>query len=144
VLRQIPASHADILDAKCFAHVATLRSDGRISNHPVCVLWDDGQVRFSTTKSRRKYRNLRADPRIALSVTDPENVWRYLEIRGTATLTDDADRSFIDRIAKKYMGQERYPFDPPGEERVTVTIQVEQVSVSHVHAGTGDGRPPAE
>jgi PPOX class probable F420-dependent enzyme len=144
VMREIPESHVDILDARCFGHVATLRPDGRLSNHPVCLLWDGGKVRFSTTKSRRKYRNLRADPRIAISVTDPENVWRYLEIRGTATLADDADRSFIDRVAKKYMGQDHYPFDPPGEERVVVTVEVEQVSVAHVHAGSGDGRPPAD
>jgi len=144
VMREIPASHVDILEARCFGHVATLRPDGRISNHPVCLLWDAGQVRFSTTKSRRKYRNLCADPRIAISVTDPDNVWRYLEIRGSATLADDADRAFIDRIAQKYMGQDRYPFDPPGEERVVVTVHVEQVSVAHVHASTGAGRPPAE
>ena len=144
VMREIPSSHADILEARCFGHVATLRPDGRISNHPVCLLWDGRKVRFSTTKSRRKYRNLRADPRIAISVTDPENVWRYLEIRGTATIEDDADRAWIDRVARKYMGQDRYPFDPPGEERVVVTVHVEQVSVAHVHASTGDGRPPAE
>ena len=144
VLREIPQSHVDILEARCFAHVATLRPDGRISNHPVCLLWDGEHVRFSTTKARGKYRNLRADPRTALSVVDPENVWRTLEIRGTATLADDADRRFIDAIANKYMGQDRYPFDRPGDERVTVTIHVEQVSVAHVHAGSGDGRPPAE
>ena len=124
--------------------VATLRPDGRLSNHPVCLLWDGKHVRFSTTRARRKYRNLRADPRIAISVTDPENPWRYLEIRGRAELADDADRSFINRIAKKYMGQDEYPFDRPGDERVTVTVQVEQVSVAHVHASTGSGRPPTE
>jgi hypothetical protein len=141
-MHEIPESHVDILEARCFAHVATLRPDGHISNHPVCLIWDGEHVRFSTTKSRKKYRNLRADPRIALSVTDPENVWRYLEIRGRAELADDVDRSFIDRIAQKYMGQESYPFDRPGEERVTITVHVEQVSVAHVHADTGDGRPP--
>lgn len=143
VLREIPASHTDILDAKCFAHVATLRPDGRISNHPVCLIWDGTHVRFSTTKGRKKVRNLRADPRIAISVADPENAWRYLEIRGRAELGDDTDRSFINQIARKYMGQDEYPFDRPGDERVTVTVHVEQVSVAHVHASTGDGRPPA-
>src|SRR5207244_1928125 len=83
----------------------------------VCLIWDGSHVRFSTTKGRRKYRNLRADPRIAISVTDPENPWRYLEIRGRAELSDDGDRSFINQIARKYMGQDEYPFDRPGDER---------------------------
>ena len=142
-LREIPASHSDILDAKCFAHVATLRPDGQLSNHPVCLIWDGKHVRFSTTKGRRKYRNLRADPRIAVSVTDLENPWRYLEIRGRAELEDDVDRAFINRIARKYMGQDEYPFDRPGDERVTVTVHAEQVSVAHVHAATGSDKPPA-
>ena len=143
-LSEIPASHTDILDAKCFAHVATLRPDGMLSNHPVCLIWDGKHVRFSTTKSRRKYRNLRADPRIAISVTDPANPWRYLEIRGKAELSDDVDRSFINQVARTYMGQDEYPFDRPGDERVTVTVHVEQVSVAHVHASTGSGKPPDE
>ena len=82
VLKEIPASHTDILEAKCFGHVATLGPDGMISNHPVSLVWDGSHVRFSTTKSRKKYRNLLADDRIALSVTDPENAWRYIELRG--------------------------------------------------------------
>jgi PPOX class probable F420-dependent enzyme len=144
MLREIPASHVDILEAKCFAHVATLRPDGMISNHPVCLVWDGRHVRFSFTKTRKKDRNLRADDRVALSVPDPQNIWRYIEIRGRVTLEDDVDRRFIDSIARKYMGQDRYPFDRPGEERVTATVHVEQVSVVSVHANVGDGKPPAE
>ena len=82
----IPQSHVDILESKCFAHVATIRPDGRISNHPVSILWDGEHVRFSTTKARRKYRNLLADDRITLSIPDPTNIWRYLEIRGRAVV----------------------------------------------------------
>ncbi len=144
LLRKIPASHIDILEAKCFPHVATMRPDGMLSNHPVCLIWDGKHIRFSITKARKKYRNLMADDRIALSIPDPTNIWRYLEVRGRATLEDDLDRSFIDSIAKKYMGQDHYPFDRPGDERVTVTVHVEQVSATAVHAGTGDGRAPVE
>lgn len=138
-LDHIPESHMDILRAKCFAHVATVRPDGQLSNHPVCLVWDGEHVRFSTIKARKKYRNLVADPRIALSIPAPENSWHYLEIRGEATLADDLDRSFINEIARKYMGQEEYPFDAPGDERVTVTIHVKQVSAGDVHAGRSDG-----
>ena len=140
----IPESHRDILEAKCFPHVATLRPDGMISNHPVCLIWDGESIRFSITKSRKKYRNLLADDRLALSIPDPTNIWRYLEIRGRATLEEDLDRSFIDSIARKYMGQDEYTLDPPGEERVTVTVHPEQVSAVGVHPSHNEGQAPAE
>jgi PPOX class probable F420-dependent enzyme len=142
--KTLPRSCFDILERKCFAHVATLRPDGRLSNHPVGILWDGQHVRFSTTRSRRKYHNLRADPRIALSIPDPLNIWRYIEIRGTASLEDDPERRFIDGIARKYMNQDRYPFDPPGEQRVTVTVHPEQVSYVHVQVGSHQGQVPQE
>jgi PPOX class probable F420-dependent enzyme len=139
---EIPIGFTDILESKCFAHVATIRPDGAISNHPICLAWDGAAIRFSTTKSRKKFRNLLADDRLALSIPDPSNVWRYLEIRGRATIEDDLDRSFIDSIAKKYMDEDRYPFDKPGDERVTVTVHPEQVSAVGVHLGLNDGQAP--
>ena len=143
-LREIPESHVDILESKCFPHVATIRPDGMISNNPVCLIWDGEYIRFSITKSRKKYRNLVADDRIALSIPDPTNIWRYLEVRGRATLEDDLDRSFIDSIAKKYMEQDHYPYDRPGDERVTVTIHAEQVSATAVHGNVADGQVPED
>lgn len=143
-MKSIPASHTDILDAKCFAHVATIRPDGMISNHPVCLVWDGEHIRFSTTKARKKYRNLKANDLVALSIPDPKNAWRYLEVRGRATLEDDTDRSFIDSIAQKYMERNSYPFDRPGDERVTVTIHAQQVSAVGIHMGTEGGQAPAE
>jgi len=137
-LDKIPDSHMDILRAKCFAHVATVRPDGQLSNHPVCLIWDGEYVRFSTIKARKKYRNLLADPRISMSIPDPNNSWHYLEIRGEASLSDDLDRSFINQIARKYMEQDEYSFDAPGDERVTVAIHVAQVSAGEVHAGRSD------
>jgi hypothetical protein len=128
----IPEACFDILEGKCLAHVATLRGDGRLSINPVALIWDGEHVRFSTRKKMVKYQSLRADPRIALCIPDPANSWRYVEIRGRAALEDDADRQFIDSIARKYMGIERYPFDAPGDERVTVTVHAEQVSYFHV------------
>jgi hypothetical protein len=83
---------------------------------------------FSTAKSRGKYRNLLQDDRVSLCIPDPKNAMRYLEIRGRAQLEDDPDRSFIDLIAKEFMGLESYPYDPPGIARVTVTILIEQIS----------------
>ena len=132
----IPASHVDILESLCTAHVATIRPDGQLSNHPVSLVWDGEYVRFSTTKGRLKYRNLLADPRVAISVTHPDNAWRYLEIRGTAKIEDDVGRVFIDSIARKYMGRDDYPFDAPGAERVVVTVHPTQVSAADVSDGS--------
>jgi PPOX class probable F420-dependent enzyme len=98
------------------------------------VLWDGDTLRFSTGKSRRKVRNLRLDDRVTVCIPDPKNPVRYLEIRGHAEIADDADRGFINRIAREFMGMETYPYDPPGFERVTVTIRIAQVSASAVIA----------
>ena len=133
---EIPPSHADILDKRCFASVATLRPDGRLSCNPVSILWDGEKIRFSTRARTKKVRNLQADPRIALSIPDPDDPTRYLEVRGTAEVTDDEDRRFVDQIARKYMDVDEYPYDPPGEKRMVVTIDVEQVSAPSIPSGS--------
>ncbi|MGI9596875.1 MAG: TIGR03618 family F420-dependent PPOX class oxidoreductase [Acidimicrobiales bacterium] len=84
----------------------------------------DGKMMFSLTKGRQKYRNLVADPAIALSATDPENPYRYLEIRGTVVRIDeDRENAFINSMAKKYMDQDVYPFHQPGDERVVIVVE---------------------
>lgn len=134
----IPATHLDILHSKCFAHAATLRPDGRLSVHPVTVLLRNGQVCFSTLKSRGKYRNLLHDPRLSLSIPHPKNPWHYLELRGLAQLEDDPERKVINQIARKYLGQDHYPYDAPGDERVTVILDIEQVWAPAVHGATDE------
>ena len=131
----IPASHLDILEGAAMGYVATMRPDGRMSVNPVSVCWDGTRLQFSTVKSRKKVRNLEADDRITLCVQDPKNVARYLEVRGRAKLEDDTDRKFVDAMAKKYMGVDHYPYDRPGDLRVTVTIEVEQVSAPKIPGG---------
>ncbi len=128
----IPPTHADILDKRCFASVATLRPDGRLSCNPVSILWDGETIRFSTREGTKKVRNLLADPRIALSILDPDDPTRYIEIRGTAAITDDDDRRFVDQIARKYMDVDEYPYDPPGAKRLVVTVDIEQVSAPSI------------
>ena len=128
----IPEAAHDLLHDKPIGHLATLRADGRLSVNPVAVVFDGDCVRVSTTRDRVKYRNLRADPRCAISIPQRDNPNVYIEIRGRAELEDDADRRFIDRIAQLYMGQEHYDLDPPGAERVTITIHAEQVSMPSI------------
>lgn len=124
----IPERAHDILRGTPIAFVTTMRPDGHMSTNPVAMTFDGGRVRFSTVRSRKKTRNLEADDRITLCIVQTDNFNRYVEIRGRAVLEDDEDRSFIDGIAKRYMDAERYPFDRPGDERVTVTVIPEQVS----------------
>jgi len=124
----IPERVHDILTDKPTGYVATVRPDGMLSVTPVGLMFDGTVVQFSTTKDRRKYRNLLADDRIAMAVPHRNNPNRYVELRGHARLEDDTDHSFIDGLAHHYMGVDRYPFDRPGQERVTVTIVAEHVS----------------
>jgi PPOX class probable F420-dependent enzyme len=125
------AAHALLHDLPT-GHLATLRPDGRISVNPVALLFDGEHVRVSTTRDRKKYRNLCADPRVAISVPHRNNPNLYIEIRGHVTMEDDVDRSFINGIARRYMGQDTYDLDPPGAERVTLTIVAEQVSMPKI------------
>jgi PPOX class probable F420-dependent enzyme len=125
----IPASHADLLERPVLAHVATIGPNGEPQNNPVWFGWDGELLTFSQTTARQKYRNVQNDPRVALSIVDPENPYRYLEIRGIVERIDpDPDKAFIDSMAKKYMGQDRYPWSQPGDERVVLVVRPEHTS----------------
>ena len=136
---EIPASHYDILEGKNFAQVAMVMPNGSLANNIVSFNWDGEYVRFSTIKSRQKYKNLVADQRVAVCIVDPENAWRYLEIRGRVEIEEDKDRAFINSIAKRYMNKDEYPFDRPGDERVTLTVIPDRVRAEYVHSA--DGKP---
>lgn len=130
--KPVPDSHQDILRDRPTGHLATLRPDGRLSVNPVSVMWDGVYLRFSTIKSRQKYRNLVNDPRCAISVPHRNNPNRYVELRGVVEMQDDTDRRFINSIARHYMGVDEYPFDAPGAQRVIVTLHAEQVSAPEI------------
>jgi PPOX class probable F420-dependent enzyme len=124
----IPSFARPLLEGTPIAFMTTMRPDGRMSTTPVSLLFDGTHVRISTVKSRRKYRNLLADDRITVCVVQPDNLNRYVEIRGRAVVEPDEDRSFINRIARQYMDADEYPFDRPGDERVVITVIAERVS----------------
>ena len=125
----IPASHADLLETTARAHVATIGPDGLPQNNPVWFGWDGTHVLFSQTTGRQKYRNLQANPAVALSIVDSTNPYRYLEIRGTVVeIVDDPDNAFINSMAKKYMGQDVYPWHQPTDHRVVVKVQPTKTS----------------
>lgn len=121
----IPADAADLLASTALAHVATIGPDGTPQVTPVWFDWDGRYLRFSQTTRRQKYRNLRRDPRIAVSIVDPSNPYRRLELRGVVVRIDpDPDLAFVDKVTKKYLGQERDPArNPPDEERVVIVVE---------------------
>jgi PPOX class probable F420-dependent enzyme len=120
----LPDTNRDLLTATAIAHLATVRPDGQLQSNPVWYEWDGEHVKVSQTKARQKMRNLTEDPRVALSVTDPDDPYRYLEIRGVVDhVEDDPDCSFIDHLSERYLNQTPYPYHQPGDERVTVYIR---------------------
>lgn len=125
----IPDSHIDLLSSTALAHVATIGPDGAPQNNPVWFGWDGTHVLFSQTTGRQKYRNLTATPKVALSIVDNANPYRYLEIRGSvAEIVDDENNAFIDSMAKKYIDQDQYPWHQPGDHRVIVKVLPERTT----------------
>ncbi len=121
----IPDSHADLLDwdTKAFAHVATMGPEGEPQSSPVWFDWDGTHIKFSLTTGRQKYRNLQGDKRIAMSIIDPSDAYRYLEIRGELEEVEpDPEIDFISRMAKKYIDKDRYPWHREGDERMIMKI----------------------
>jgi PPOX class probable F420-dependent enzyme len=125
----IPEDYADLLETTALAHVATIGPKGEPQNNPVWFDWDGSHLKFSQTTTRQKYRNLRRDERVALSIVDPENPYRYLEVRGTAVrVEEDPQNEFINAMAKKYLGVEEYPYHRPGDERLVVYVKPEHTT----------------
>ena len=103
----IPEKFSDLLQKKAFANLATLMPDGEPQVTPVWFDYDGQNIRVNTAKGRQKDRNMRRDPRVSLAIMDPENPYRYLEIRGTvADITQDGADAHIDSLAKKYLGKD--------------------------------------
>jgi PPOX class probable F420-dependent enzyme len=101
--------------------------NGSIQITPVLVVKDGDLLKISTTRSRQKCKNLTVNPTVTVEVMDPENRFHYIEVRGKGTITDDTNNAFVDSIAQRFMGKDRYDMDPPGERRVIITIAPERV-----------------
>jgi PPOX class probable F420-dependent enzyme len=125
----IPEKYTDLLESNALANVATIGPKGEPQNNPVWFGWDGKHILFSQTKGRQKYHNLQREPRVALSIVDPTNPYRYLEIRGKVVRIDeDSDLKFINSMAKKYLNEDVYPWHKPEDERVVVVVQPEHTS----------------
>ena len=120
----IPEGYEDLLESTALAHVATMGPQGEPQNTHVWFDRDVEFVKFSQTKARQKFKNVNRDPRVAFSIVDPENPYRYLEVRGVVDrIEEDPDLDFINSMAKKYLGLDKYPNHQPGDERVVIVVR---------------------
>jgi PPOX class probable F420-dependent enzyme len=128
----IPAAFADLLTTKlAFANLATLNPDGSPQVTPVWVDFDGTHVIINTAKGRVKAKNLAREPRVAISIADPDNAYRYLGVQGRVVeMTETGGDAHIDKMAKKYLGKDSYPYRTPGEVRIIVKIAPDKVHVN--------------
>jgi PPOX class probable F420-dependent enzyme len=123
--------YGDLLsyERKALANLGTVMPDGSPQVTPVWFDYDGQVIRVNSAKGRVKDRNMRRNPHVALSIVDPDNAYRYLELRGRVVeITEAGADDHIDRLAKKYLGQDRYPYRRQGEVRVTYKIVPERGS----------------
>jgi PPOX class probable F420-dependent enzyme len=118
----LSAEEISLLQEAVLAHVATTMADGSPQVTPVWVDTDGEALLFNTAKGRVKHRDLVRDPRVAVSVTDRQNDYRTCVLRGRAELIEAGADAHIDKLAKKYLGADAYPFRKPGEERIIVRV----------------------
>ena len=119
----IPEKFLHLFRKKAFASLATLMPGGAPQVTPVWCDYDGTHVLVNSARGRQKDRNVARDQRVALAIQDPDNPYRYLEVRGTvAEITETGADAHIDRMAKKYLGVDTYPYRKPGEVRVIYKI----------------------
>jgi PPOX class probable F420-dependent enzyme len=139
---KVPDSHRDLVERPLIAHVATVRQDGGVQSNPMWFGWDGERIRLTHTRTRQKFRNLQADPRVALSILDPDNSQRYLEIRGVVEEVED------DPGGRFYRGlRRRYGVDPDApmpDADVRVVLRIRPTVVLARSPGDASGPPSIE
>lgn len=126
-MKQLTESQREFLQNPYVGIATTLRPDGSPHSTVVWVDVDEKGPSFNTARGRTKPNNLEHDPRLSLTVVDPQNVYRWLSVSGRAQLVDEGADDQIDRLAKKYLGKDEYPWRKPTEHRVSVRISPERV-----------------
>jgi PPOX class probable F420-dependent enzyme len=127
VMTEIPEIYLDLLlQKKAFAHLATVMPDGSPQNTPVWFDYTDGMIRVNSARGRTKVRNMRLGAKVALSIMDPDNSDRYVQLRGTVTRVreDEVAAAHIDSLAHKYLGLDKNPYAKAGDVRVMFEITV--------------------
>jgi PPOX class probable F420-dependent enzyme len=117
----------NLLDNPNYAVVSTHNEDGSILSTIIWVGADDEKVELNSAVGRRWPTNLERDPRVTVLVYEANNPYNYVEIRGTATSTTEGADEHIDGLAKKYLGQDEYPFRQPSEQRIRFDVEPSHV-----------------
>lgn len=126
----IPEKYLDLMQKKAFLQLATLMPDGTPQVSPVWFEYDGKYILINSAKGRVKDNNMRRDARVGMDIVDPDNPYRHLSIRGrVGEITERGADEHIDKLTKKYIGQDKYPYRGPGEVRVIYKIEPE-----HTHA----------
>ena len=129
----LPERAADLLRGRNWASLVDLRPDGSPHVTPVWVDYDGEHVLVNSAYGRCKVRNIQRDPRVAIDVLPADNQQAgYVSVSGTAELVDEGADEHIDKLAKKYLGVDEYPYRSPGEKRVIIRIRPERVDVHGV------------
>jgi PPOX class probable F420-dependent enzyme len=126
----VPQKFLDLVTAKkAFASLATVMPDGSPQVTPVWFDFDGTHFRINSARGRVKDRNMRRAARVAFAIADPDNPYRYLAVRGRVVeVTEQGADAHIDALARKYLGQDRYPGRQPGEIRVSYRIEPERIN----------------
>ncbi|HXK34198.1 MAG TPA: PPOX class F420-dependent oxidoreductase [Dehalococcoidia bacterium] len=127
-MAKLTEAQAAILKAPVFAYIATINPDGSPQTSPVWIDYDGTHVIVNSEIKRAKVRNVQRDPRVSISVQNPDNPYSYIEIRGRVVdMTEEGAFEDIDRLAKKYLGQDKYPYNKPDDRRVILKIEPTRV-----------------
>jgi PPOX class probable F420-dependent enzyme len=127
-MKSLPDPWKALLKKPVFIHLTTIMPDGSPQVSPVWVDMDGEAVVVNSVHGRQKDKNIRRDPRVAFSVTDPDNPYKSLLVRGKVTkITEDGAEAHIDAMAKKYLGKDKYPFSKPGDKRVLYRIEPQSI-----------------
>jgi PPOX class probable F420-dependent enzyme len=125
----IPDKYKDLFQKRAFGHLATLMPDGVPQVTPVWIDYDGTHIIVNSARGRQKDKNMKRNPHVSISIQDPDNPYRYLEVRGKVTeITEAGADDSIDRLAKKYTGADKYQNRRPGEVRVMYRITPEHTT----------------
>ncbi|HTU15770.1 MAG TPA: PPOX class F420-dependent oxidoreductase [Solirubrobacterales bacterium] len=131
-MTKIPDDAVHLLEGQHLAHVATLQADGSPQVTPVWIGHEGDLVTFNTAKGRLKEKNLKRDPRVAISIVDADSPYVPLVIQGKVVeITEEGADDDINALAKRYLNEDVYPFRQPGEERLIVKIEPEKASYNN-------------
>ena len=123
----LPESVKKVLEDKAYGHVVTFNPNGRPQLTMVWMDVDGNEALFNTAEGRKKVQNLRRDPRIMISVQNRSEPQSYVVLNGAATLTETGADAHIDKLAKRFLGLDKYPYRQPDEKRVIVRVKIDRL-----------------